>query len=438
MRLSYRQSVRSLPPAELSGRIATMCEIIDPGRYEDPLWFDFHRELATYSVNPYAFRHWSGEVVRKGYEWTQCVYGLDLLGVVKPEARGLGVGAGHEPVIFWLADRVAHVTATDLYGNEEWKNSRDAEGSADVLDRPEHYCARPIARDRLTFESADGTRLPYPDASFDFCWSLSSIEHFGGHAAAAVAMREMARVTKPGGIVCVATEVMLRNKPHPEFFSRGQFARYILRASPDLAPVGPMHWSKPPREYLDDPVILWGGVRRKRRHVVMRDGSFVWTSAIAFLRKGAPNATPAWVDYLRASLPPSTRPQVRRPLYSIVNFELHNDVLPETATELLRVTTPDEPWSYAVEFALQRDEPVEGRGLEVEIAAHVRRHPVCFGVLNAGGTAFIGHAMAEPNQRAEPVKIVVPAGPRLGSLVVRSGPDGGSDVEFAIRSCKVL
>jgi len=81
---------------------------------------------------------------------------------------------------------------------------------------------------------------------------------------------------------------------------------------------------------------------------------------------------------------------------------------------------------------------VDGRGLEVEIAAYVRGHPVCFGVLNAGGTAFIGQAMAEPNQRAEPVKIVVPAGPRLGSLVVRSGPDGGSDVEFAIRSCKVL
>jgi len=438
MRLSDRQSARSRPPAELSDRIATICEIIDPGRYEDPLWFDFHRELSTYSVDPYAFRHCSGEVVRKGYEWTQCIYGLDLLGAIKPEARGLGVGAGHEPVIFWLADRVAHVTATDLYGNAEWQNSREAEGSADVFERPEQYCARPIAGDRFSFESADGTRLPYADASFDFCWSLSSIEHFGGHEAAAEAMREMARVTRPGGFVCVATEVMLSSWRHPEFFSRRQFARHVLRASPDLTPVAPMNWSSPPREYLDDPVILWGGVRRKRRHVVMRDGSFVWTSAIAFLRKGAPNAAPAWVDYLRASLPPRTRPQVRRPLYSIVNFEPHNGVRPETATELLRVTTPDKPWRYAVEFALQRDELVEGRGLEVEIAAHVRGHPVCFGVLNAGGTAFIGQGMAAPNQRAEPVKIVVPAGLRLGSLVVRSGPDGGSDVEFAIRSCKVL
>ena len=42
------------------------------------------------------------EVVRRGYEWTRCIDGL---GILKSDARTRRVGAGHEPMIFWLADR---------------------------------------------------------------------------------------------------------------------------------------------------------------------------------------------------------------------------------------------------------------------------------------------------------------------------------------------
>ena len=38
------------------------------------------------------------------------------------DRHALGVSAGHEPVIFWLTDRIAHVTAVDLYGNETWSD----------------------------------------------------------------------------------------------------------------------------------------------------------------------------------------------------------------------------------------------------------------------------------------------------------------------------
>jgi hypothetical protein len=46
-----------------------------------------------------------------------------------------------------------------------------------------------------------------------------------------------------------------------------------------------MSWKLPPVEYLIDSVLLWDGVHRRRRHVVLNNGEIQWTSAIVFLRK---------------------------------------------------------------------------------------------------------------------------------------------------------
>ena len=437
-RVGYRESLSLVSPAELGERTSNLSEIIDPARYEDPLWISFHRDLESYSTDKHVFRHVSGEVVRKGYEWTQCIYGLALLGALKPDARALGVGAGHEPVIFWLADRVAHVTATDLYGNEDWQNSPGAEGSAEVFVAPEQYCPRPVSKEKITFQTADGTRLPFADDSFDFCWSLSSIEHFGGHEASASAMREMARVTKPGGIVCVATEVLLRNWPgHPEFFTPRDFLKYILRGSDELALVDPMNWSKPPQEYLDDPIVVPDEIGRRRRHVVLRHDRFDWTSAIAFLRKGDRRA-PAWLDYARALLPPATRTSPPPQAYSLGRFHLHNGTSAALVAATVRVTTPEQPWAYAVEFPLQDGSVPAGAGLEIETVVRAQLQPARLGVLNAGGDAFIREIEVAPNVSAGQVKIVVPGDAPVGPLVIRSAAAGSSMVEFEIRSVKLL
>ncbi|KDN83287.1 methyltransferase domain-containing protein [Kitasatospora cheerisanensis] len=54
--------------------------------------------------------------------------------------------------------------------------------------------------DRLTFEAADVYRLPYADASFDVVHAHQVLQHLADPVAA---LREMRRVTAPGGVIAV-------------------------------------------------------------------------------------------------------------------------------------------------------------------------------------------------------------------------------------------
>ena len=260
-----------------------LCCLATPLHYGDPGWRLFHEELATYSYDLHVFLP---EIYRKGWEWTQTIWGLQRLGMLRPDARAIGVGAGRESVIFWLADHLGYVLATDLYGNDLWSTSDGKEADAAILSDPQQFSRRPVDPAKLAFLPMNGLQLGVRTGSFDMAWSLSSIEHFGGHEAAAQAVAEMARVVRPGGVVAVATEVLLLDEyRHPEYFTREQFEEHVVRASPLLTPIEPMDWTLPPTEYLIDSVVFPERVTRTRRHMVLNDGYVQWTSGITFLRR---------------------------------------------------------------------------------------------------------------------------------------------------------
>jgi SAM-dependent methyltransferase len=262
--------------------------LTNPAAYRDERWLQLHNDLGTYSYETHIFGSTvPPNIYRKGWEWAQAAYGLERLGMLQPHFSAIGVGAGRECLIFWLGDRLKKVVATDLYGNDAWSNAGGREADAAVVENPAAFSPRPIREDVIEFRVMDGTDLSaYADDTFDIAWSLSSIEHFGGHARSADAVREMARVVKPGGIVVIATEyVLLEDQEHPEYFNRSMIERYVIGASPRLKLVEPIDWSLPPVEYLIDSVTLPLGVDRLRRHVVLNDGARQWTSWIAFFRK---------------------------------------------------------------------------------------------------------------------------------------------------------
>lgn len=265
-----------------------LCSLTNVHAWADARWMEFFDELGTYSYEAHIFGPREPPYIyRKGWEWVQTAYGLHRLGMIKPEHRAIGVGAGHECVIFWLADRISQVVATDLYGNEGWTSAGGQEADAGVLDNPQQYCPRPIRSEAIEFNTMDGTDLSsYQDATFDIAWSLSSIEHFGGHENAAQAVREMARVVKVGGVVVIATEyILLRDQTHDEWFNQSDIEQYVIGASQHLELVEEMDWTWPPSEYLLDSVVYPHHVDRTRRHIVLNDGAIQWTSILAFFRR---------------------------------------------------------------------------------------------------------------------------------------------------------
>ena len=265
--------------------IGQLCGVVNPAHYLDCTWLALHHELSGYSGDKHCFQNCSGEVYRKGWEWTQCLYGLRKLGMLKPDYRALGVGAGRESVIYYLADHIAEVTATDLYGEAAWSSAGGKEADLRLLEKSKAHCPPTVDFSKIRFENQNGTKLTYAENTFDFAWSLSSIEHFGGHGAARKAMQEMARVVRPGGIVAVATEMLLLEEyKHPEYFTRSELLSELIDPCDNLELVGPINFHTLPYEFLLDTIVVPAGVDRRRRHVVLNDGQVQWTSILLFLR----------------------------------------------------------------------------------------------------------------------------------------------------------
>jgi SAM-dependent methyltransferase len=272
-RLTPEDLARRAPvPERLFDDGLKLNRVCRPDAWDDAEWLQFARGL---DLDP-ALLH------RKAFEWTHLVYGLERLGALGPNVSVLGIGAGHERVLYYLANRSRLTVATDLYGGH-FVETPEAEAAPDFLHEPERYAPFPYRADRLLPMPADGLRLPFADESFDVVYSLSSIEHFGGHENAAVAMREKARVLKPDGIAVVATELVLAGPANEELFAPDVLQSQVLEASA-LVPVEELDDEPPPRELFDDPVVIGESIDRNP-HIVMGLGDTRWTSVMAFLRK---------------------------------------------------------------------------------------------------------------------------------------------------------
>ncbi len=261
------------PQAGFLPRDIQLCELANPAKWNNPEWMDLLASLAVVPLDKPSMH-------RKGYEFTQLLFGLTRLGFIRDDVDVLSVGAGHEAVLYWLANRVKRVIATDMYGGV-WQEAGAREGDASVLSNAARFAPFPYSKDRLIFLKMDGRFLAFEDASFDVVYSLSSIEHFDGFRGARLAMDEMARVLKPGGMLALATEYLLSGPPHHEAFQPEQV--HELLRHPALSLVQPIDegvWSR----YECAPV----DIRRnpyQTPNMVVTDGGSVFTSVMAFLRK---------------------------------------------------------------------------------------------------------------------------------------------------------
>jgi SAM-dependent methyltransferase len=252
-------------------RDTQLCELANPAKWENEEWTSLLRSLGL--SDDKLLMH------RKPYEFTQLLFGCRRLGLVRADAEFLSVGAGHEQVLYWLANQVRRVVATDLYSS--WEQAQAREGDPSVLRTPEAYAPFPYRRDHLIFLRMNGRRLAFAAGTFDVVYSLSSIEHFGGMAGAAETLDGMVRVLKAGGVLALATEFVLDGPPHDETFQPDEFRQLIDR--PDLELVEALDLDVY-RRYTTVPVDLHANPYRTP-HMLVRFGDTVFTSVMVFLRK---------------------------------------------------------------------------------------------------------------------------------------------------------
>lgn len=149
-------------------------------------------------------------VERKVWEFAMVALLLDELGLLNESTEALSVGAGDERILYWLANRIGRMIATDVYGEGGFAGN---EAERSMLEDPASHAPFPYREDRLEVVWMDARELSFADDSFDVVFTLSSIEHFGSSQDVARAAAEIGRVLKPGGYAIVVTECLVRLHP---------------------------------------------------------------------------------------------------------------------------------------------------------------------------------------------------------------------------------
>jgi|SRR5579862_5068909 len=165
------------------------------------------------------------------------LYGLGRMGVREDQHGILMHGVGRWLVYSrpraWLGQRVElpnllkgvelppHARCLDLATGLGWATAgiaRIAPGATivsidydfDVLPRAREYINAHSAANNATMCRADGKRLPMRDRSFDLVVCLYGLHHFRGYLEA---LKEIARVLKPGGTFALIDPLRSKDKP---------------------------------------------------------------------------------------------------------------------------------------------------------------------------------------------------------------------------------
>jgi len=215
---------------------------------------------------------------RKIWEFCQIIYGLRKLKRLHPHAIALGIGCGHEELMYFLANRVRKVYATDLYKDKYLGGEADK----DVLFKPEKYAPFKFRKENLNIQRMDARELKFKDNTFDFCFSLSAIEHMGNRKNKLRAFKEVLRVLKPDGIFAMTTELILNRLG----FMKGYFKLHnIINLSMEAGfeILGGIDTSIE-KEFAFPPLALPMESHRTP-HIILRNFNTVYTSFSLFLLK---------------------------------------------------------------------------------------------------------------------------------------------------------
>ncbi len=299
-------------------------------------------------------KHRIGRIIhRKYWEWAMGVLASSLSGLLSPQAMVLGLGAGHEIPIYFFTKFAKWVFAIDIYGKGKFTHH---EADEIMMLIPELFAPFPFLKERLIVEFMDMRNLRFPDNCMDIVCCFSSIEHLTLTKDKKRAFSEMVRVTKPGGLILLATEYIFSQtkKEIPvevEAFSKKEIEDIFL-SQKDALPLDSIDYSisektlktlQPfsPDEGTPDPALP---------HIVLHNQDVIFTSVFLGFWKKPIVALPAFPSLKEtANMPYFADPQFfAQPqgiVYAPKNVRIKtNGVLD---IKLTSENTGDTPWYYS-------------------------------------------------------------------------------------------
>lgn len=270
------------------------CKLADIADWQDPEFEAIGNLLLT------------GDRNRKTWEFIHVYRGLKQLGQLDGTARILGLGVGHECLVYALTHVCQQVVATDLYESQSWDTASMT--VQEVYERNPF----PYQRDRLTVQHMDMTRLDYPDASFDCVWSCCAIEHVNQFRDLHQVYAEIHRVLKPGGIAALTTEFNVTDSPSYEpnmlFTDRPWLEVWLTGSDPlvqgfELIDSPDFEISNDPRNQPVERKGLPGAMQIYCNDVVLNSVAFFLRKSGEFSRAYDESwLDPFWRDYLAACM----------------------------------------------------------------------------------------------------------------------------------------
>ena len=203
-----------------------------------------------------AFRYWCGQIHqqpflhRKFWEFFYVAQALHERGQLIGGKHGLGFAVGQEPLPALFASRGCEIVATDQDPAQAeeagWARTNEYSGGLDRLCRWE-ICQPDTFYKRVSFRFVDMNDIPEDlFNSFDFCWSICSLEHLGSLEAGMRFVENSLKTLKRGGIAVHTTEFNLSSneetveKPEISIYRKRdiqELARRLTLAGHDVEPL---------------------------------------------------------------------------------------------------------------------------------------------------------------------------------------------------------